>query len=358
MTARDKLAVQWTHDKMKQVVVEFSELSEEEARDRFNLGRDVQDWKVRWAQADVRSHPDTNRYVTPVLYRPFDRRWTYYTGQSRGFICRPRSKIMRHIVAGPNVGLSTTRSTEIVGGWEHILASRLLIQHHTVSLKEVNYLFPLYTYPEERQGHFVSERQSNLDDGFVEALGSSLSLDFTSDGSGDLRTSFGPEDVLHYVYAVLHSPEYRRRYADFLKSDFPRVPTGNLELFSALVGLGERAASLHLMESEGHERPAFREAGDNCVKRVGYVPPSGDAQGRVYINAGQYFDGISPETWEFTIGGYYQPAEKWLKDRRRRTLTFDEIAHYQRLCAALAETPRLMSRIDEVIASHGGWPLG
>ena len=216
----------------------------------------------------------------------------------------------------------------------------------------------MYTYSHEGQRQFAPERRPNLDDGFLGALISSLGLDFTPDGPGDLQSTFGPEDVLHYIYAVLNSPEYRGRYADFLKSDFPRVPlTGNLELFSALVGLGERAASLHLMESEGNERPAFPESGHNRVERVGYVPPSGNSMGRVYINPGQYFDGVSSEAWEFTIGGY-QPAEKWLKDRRRRTLTYDEIAHYQRMCAALAETPRLMSRIDEVIASHGGWPLG
>ena len=142
-----------------------------------------------------------------------------------------------------------------------------------------------------------------------------------------------------------------------MKSDFPRVPlTANLELFGALVGVGKRLVSLHLMESEGDERPAFPEGGNNRVKNVGYAPPSGSSKGRVYINVGQYFDGVSPETWEFTIGGY-QPAEKWLKDRRRRTLSYDDIAHYQQMCAALAETPRLMSRIDEAIASHGGWPL-
>ena len=156
----------------------------------------------------------------------------------------------------------------------------------------------------------------------------------------------------------MHSTEYRRRYADFLKSDFPRVPlTGNRLLFAALVGLGERLVSLHLMESEGDEKPTFPESGDNRVEYVVYSPPTSSARGRVFINRNQYFDGVALGTWEFSIGGY-GPAEKWLKDRKGRSLTFDDVAHYQCVCAALAETPRLMARIDEAIAAHGGWPLG
>ena len=107
VTARDKLA-RWTHDEMRQVACTFAELSEDDARAHYNLGRDVQDWKVQWAQADIRSHPDADAHVAPVLYRPFDKRWTYYTGHSRGFICRPRSGVMRQMLAGPNLGLITT----------------------------------------------------------------------------------------------------------------------------------------------------------------------------------------------------------------------------------------------------------
>ena len=291
---------------------------------------------MEWAQTDVRSHSDAESHITPILYRPFDERYTYYTGQARGFICRPRSGVMRHMLAGPNVGLSTTRSTEIAGGWEHVFVSKALIQHHTVSLKEVNYLFPLYTYPTKEQERLGLERQPNLDAGFVETVSSSLGLDFQPDGPGDLRTSFGPEDVLHYIYAALHSPEYRRRYADFLKSDFPRVPlTSDRSLFRALVELGERLMSLHLMKSEGDDVPAFPQVGDNRIDKVRYVPPTGTKLGRVFINRDQYFEGVTPETWAFTIGGYH-PAEKWLKDRQRRNLSYENITHYRSICATLA----------------------
>ena len=229
VTARDKLAIRWTPDEMKQVAATFAELSEDDARIRYDLGSDVQDWKVQWAQADVRSHPDPNRYIAPVLYRPFDKRHTYYTGKSRGFICRPRSEVMRHMLAGPNIGLITCRQqSQAEIAWSMCGVSRSIIESSVISNKtrEINYLLPLYiyTYSTEEQGNLSLGRGPNLSPKFVEALSSSLGLEFIADGSGDLQQSFGPEDVLHYIYAVLHSPEYRRRYADFLKSDFPRVP--------------------------------------------------------------------------------------------------------------------------------------
>lgn len=175
---------------------------------------------------------------------------------------------------------------------------------------------------------------------------------------GDLEATFGPEDVFHYIYAVLHSPEYRRRYADFLKSDFPRIPVPrDRALFGRLTELGERLVALHLVEEGGDDEPAFDIPGDSRVERVRYAEPSGETEGRVWINGDQYFEGVSPETWDFTIGGY-QPAEKWLKDRKGRTLTFGDIEWYRRVCAALSETPRVMERIDEAIEEHGGWPLG
>ena len=361
VTARDKLTIQWTRDDMDQVASTLAELSEDDARTRYDLRKDSQDWKVRWAQADIRSHPDIDAHITPVLYRLFDRRWTFYTGQPRGLICRPRSNVMRHMSAGPNLGLITSRQQSQVGiAWSLCGVSRDITESSAISNKtsEINYLFPLYTYPTEEQEQVGQVREPNLSKEFVEALSSALALEFVPDGPGDLRQSFGPEDVLHYIYAVLHSPEYRRRYADFLKSDFARVQiTGDRSLFSALVDLGKRLTSLHLMESEGGAEPSFPLTGDNRVDKERYRPPVNGSQGRVYINRDQYFDGVTPETWEFTIGGY-RPAEKWLKDRRRRTLSYEDITHYRRICAVLVETPRVMARVDDAIDAHGGWPLG
>jgi len=181
---------------------------------------------------------------------------------------------------------------------------------------------------------------------------------FIPDSKGNLHETFGPEDIFGYIYAVLHSSSYRERYIEFLKSDFPRIPlTSNTDLFRELSKLGERLVELHLMEKFGKAAPNYPELGNNVVEKIEYLEPRDQSeQGRVYINKSQYFDNVPHDVWEFHVGGY-QVCHKWLKDRKGRVLTFDDIKHYQRIVAALAETITLMATIDEVIEEHGGWPI-
>ncbi len=355
VTTHDQFAISWTPEEAAEKVQRLlATRSEEEARGLWRLCSQNQ-WRYDRAMRELADGSWRAR-IEPILYRPFDMRATVF---DRNVAVHRRERVMRHMLSGSNLGLSTTRSVEIAGGWEHTFVSRVPIQHHAVSLKEVNYLFPLYTYPTETPASVGGIREPNLDMDFVGAFHTALDLDFIGDGAGDLSTAFGPEDIFHYVYAVLHSPEYRRRYAPFLKSDFPRIPlTGSRPLFAALAGLGQRLAALHLMDAEGADLPAFPRAGGNRVDKVRYAPPSaGTEPGRVWINRDQYFEGVDSGTWAFAIGGY-RPAEKWLKDRGNRVLSFDDVAHYRRVCAALAETRRVMARIDEAIGEHGGWPLG
>ena len=328
VTGQDKVAIRWSDNEMTQVTRELMS----------SLGEEMDE-----------------ELVTPILYRPFDIRYTY---NSDHVITRRRHGVMRHMLAGPNVGLCIGRAGQVIGSktWDVFFVSEAPPDFNLFR-RGGNCVFPLYTYPTEEQERLGLERQPNLSKSFVDAVGSSLGLDFKPYGSGDLKKSFGPEDILHYIYALLHSPEYRRRYADFLKSDFPRVPvTGERSLFAVLVELGGRLASLHLMESEAEGAPGFPKVGDNRVDNVRWVAPGCNSEGRVFINSSQYFNGVTPDVWRFSIGGY-RPAEKWLKDRRHRTLSYDDIIHYGRMCAVLAETPRVMARIDEAIDQHGGWPL-
>ncbi len=355
VTARDKLAIQWTAEDMGRIVEDFSERDSEEARAFYGLGKDARDWQVQLAQEDVRRHDGR---VRPVLYRPFDRRFTYYTGKSRGFIGRPRPQVMRHMLAGENLALHVCRQT-ISTMWGHVLITNAITDDCYVSnkTKERGYTCPLYVYPQKQVTGLSTGRKPNLTPEFVTIVASTIGLEFVPEGTGDLESTFGPEDILHYLYAVLNSPEYRRRYADFLKADFPRVPLpGNRAVFSALIFPGARLVSLHLMETEDRGAgAAFHRTGSNQVDRVRYAPPSSGFPGRVWINREQYFESVEPEIWAFTIGGY-RPAEKWLKDRKGRTLSEDDIDHYRKIVAALTDTRRLMAEIDEVIGKHGGWP--
>lgn len=187
-------------------------------------------------------------------------------------------------------------------------------------------------------------------------LSERLGLRFVADGRGDLTETLGSEDVFNYAYAVFHSPSYRERYAEFLKRDFPRLPlTGDRELFAALAGKGAELVGLHLMRLPVLDEfiTGFPVAGDNTVEKVRYVTSEEEGAGRVYINATQYFEGVPEEVWEFRVGGY-QVLDKWLKDRKERAITFEDINHYQRVVVALSETRRLMGEIDETIP---GWPI-
>jgi predicted helicase len=174
---------------------------------------------------------------------------------------------------------------------------------------------------------------------------------------GDLTTTWGPEDVFHYMYAVFHSPEYRKRYAAFLKMDFPRLPlTSDTVLFRELCTIGARLVNIHLQRVYLTTHTGFPITGDTIVKKVQYTAPEKGEPGKVWINDSQYVTGVPENVWNFHIGGY-QVCEKWLKDRKGRILSFDEYAHYQQIIAALAETITLMENIDQLIDGHDGWPM-
>jgi len=336
VTSRDKLTIHWTKKQLAKTVKEFSSLPIEDARQHFRLGEDARDWKVSLAQEDLRKHTGES-HIKSILYRPFDERFTWYSGKTRGFHCMPRQAVMRHMLAGENIGLCTIRSQEISGVWSHVLASRNLIQNHTVSMKENNYLFPLYLYPEaiSKKG-----REENLAPDFVAAAHRALGKKPQA------------EEMFHYIYAILHSPEYRRRYRDFLKSDFPRIPLAtDRRLFRRLAAVGKTLVTLHLMRTDGaaKDKPGFPVAkGGGAIAKI-----RRQAQ-KTYINETQYFAPISEQTWNHPIGGY-RPAQKWLQDRKGQTLDFSQIESYRSLCAILAATGRLMEKADTVINACGGW---
>lgn len=365
VTTHDQFAISWTtREAASKVERLLATRSEEEARSIWRLCAQDQ-WQYERAKDEL-ADGQWRDQIEPILYRPFDERTTVY---DRNVAVHRRDRITRHMRTNGNLALCVGRAGQVIGSktWDVAFVSACPTDINLFR-RGGNCLFPLYVYADPCDMEIdVADRSPNLAPEFVAEVAAALDLEFTPEGGGDLEATFGPEDVFHYIYAVLHSPEYRSRYADFLKSDFPRVPLPDRRrgryirrrrrgLLAQLAELGARLAALHLMEAVGDEQPMFSAQGTNLVERVRYVEPIDGDPGRVYINATQHFEGVAPETWEFTIGGY-QPAQKWLKDRRERELSYDDIEHYQRICAALAETPQLMSRIDETIDAHGGWPL-
>ena len=360
-TARDTLSIQLSVDKLRQVVHDFSSRDTEDARQFYDLGNDTRDWSVERARQDLKDHPNQDRHIIKVLYRPFDHRFTYYTGRGCGFICKPRRRVMGHMLDGSNLALCIGRAGQATGSkqWDVVLVSSAPTDLNLFR-RGGNCLFSLYRYVDNDDLKVAPARKHkkhNFSPDFIKASAASLRLTFVPDGPGDLLTSFGPEDILCSIYALLHSPTYRQRYQDHLKSDFPFLPQiTSPALFANLVHLGQRLVALHLLKEEGQALPTFPTPGSNRVENVSYGSPQNNHPGQTWINAKQCFHGVAPETWTFAIGGHC-PAQKWLKDRKGHELSFTDLHHYRRLCAALAATGHLMATIDSTIADHGGWPL-
>jgi predicted helicase len=381
VTARDALTIKMSEDDVWDVVSDFANINPDNAREKYQLGNDTRDWKVASAQADLKSAMLSKNKIVKINYRPFDIRFTYYTGTTCGFQSMPRNAVMQHFIGLENIGLITTRQVTSLD-FCHVFCSKNIMEKKAGSHDRATSIFPLYLYHESKsksqpqidafkESDATNGRRANLVPNFSADFAAKLGMTFIPDGKGDRQKTFGPEDIFDYMYAVFHAPTYRSRYAEFLKIDFPRLPlTSNNNLFRALCEIGENLVALHLMEKQIPLITGYPVAGDSSVETVRYTEPSPSLDpshqgredngrqgvGRVWINKTQYFEGVPPEVWSFHIGGY-QVCQKWLKDRKGRQLTYDDITHYQRIVSALAETISLMSAIDETINRHGGWPI-
>ncbi|MCK5515999.1 MAG: hypothetical protein KAI39_03920, partial [Desulfobulbaceae bacterium] len=231
--------------------------------------------------------------------------------------------------------------------------------------KERGYTYPLYIYSKSSGQQTLCDispwpadadqgnRTPNINPKFVKELEKSLGLTFSPTKTENPEIRFTPEDIFHYIYAILHSPTYRSRYAQFLKIDFPKIPLpADATLFTTLCDLGRELARLHLLTSPTINTfiTSFPQPGDNLVEKgyPKYIPPKDDKPGRIRINKDQYFEGITQEIWDFHIGGY-QVLAKWLKDRRGRLLSYQDLTHYQKIVVALRETIHLMEDIDKLV---------
>ncbi len=357
VTARDAFTLHFSKDEVRKIIQHFISLSEDESRAHFKLGNDARDWKVSLAKTDiVNNYPDKGQF-TISSHRPFDERWTYYTGNSKGFHSYPRYDIMKHMLRD---NLALIAPKQAIKGFKHVFISKNICdKNYTDSAGQfgAGNVFPLYLYPDFKHlqiTEILSERQPNLNQEIVNEIALNLDLTFTNEKESTENT-FAPIDILDYIYAILHSPTYRDKYKEFLKIDFPRVPyPKDVATFWLLVKLGGEIRQIHLLESPRVEDyiTSYPKSGDNKIttkinKKDWELFDKENRLGRIWINREQYFDNIPLVAWEFYIGGY-QPAQKWLKDRKERTLEHEDVLHYQKIIVALMETDRLMKDIDKI----------
>jgi predicted helicase len=329
--------------------------TEEDLRKDFRLCKTTQ-WSFKRAREELGAER-IDKLIARCSYRPFDSRYTVF---HRGVVSILRKEIMRHLFRRENIALLATRGISRQT-YAHVFVADGLVDRHALdNASESMFVFPLFVYPdaavdESAGGLFrQKERVVNL----------------APRAWSDLTTSAGsprepdPRDLFNFIYAVLHSPEYRARYADFLKIDFPRVPMArNGVLLDALSRRGRELVSLHLMKSPELDRFITTYTGPKNpeVGRVGWSDDTvwldavATKKGQPATPGRIGFVGVPEAVWNFQIGGY-QVCEKWLKDRKGRTLSDNDISHYQKIVVALSETIRLMAEIDNVIEEHGGWP--
>ncbi len=340
-TGKDEVLITTSKDKIQEVMQNLSNpnLTEDQIYEKYQI-KDNSGWRFSSNRSLLIKERYDKSLVKLINYRPFDYRFTYY----HSILRRPQKEVQNNLLK-ENLALLSCRQ-QVESGFYHIFCTNSITERCAVSLKsrELTYVFPLYIYPntENDQYNLFTECTPNFSSKFLTEIKAKL---------GYIPT---PEQIFYYAYAIFHSPTYRKRYAEFLKIDFPRLPlTTHEKLFQNLAQKGEELVQLHLMKSQklNHLITKYQGEGENNVTEVTYKPE----EQRVYINKSRYFEGISPDIWEFKIGGY-QVLEKWLKDRQKAncSLSFEQIIHYQKIVVVLSLTLKIMKAIDQLIPE---WPI-
>ncbi len=351
-TGRDSfVSSQLTADFEKKIAdLKDASLSDADLSRRYDLP-EFAGFDLHAIRQALRTDRTNTEFVKQWLYRPFDVRPILFHENG---IKRMRGTIMKSLLK-PNLALISVRQLAKTG-FAHIFVTRYMGDGNTISLntREYNYYFPLHIYQGENQQKLGIHSTLNLSSKIVSRICKLLNLKSAVSELGDMPQPLGVRDIFHYAYTVFHSPTYRTRYAEFLKIDFPRVPlTSSLDLFRALSELGGELVALHLMESPQLDQHLTTYTGSAApvVDKVSW------GNNTVWLDKAQKngFIGVPENVWNFHIGGY-QVCHKWLKDRKGRTLSADDLTHYHRIVVALSETIRLMAEIDDVIEQYGGWP--
>ncbi|MHC5200782.1 type ISP restriction/modification enzyme [Myroides sp. LJL119] len=343
---RDDTAIQFNTTDLRIVLDDFINLDEDSIRNKYKTEKkESRDKKILFAKDNVINFGIKGEYLKEIYYRPFDIRYTYHTNKSKGFLAYPVFKIMSHFHK-PNLGLIVSKKSRQLSLGYVSITKNITDLHILDSAADSTNIFPLYIYNDliQTSVKVKLERTPNLNFEIVNEIADKLGLTFTNEKEA-IEGAFAPIDILDYIYAVLHSPKYRETYKEFLKIDFPRVPyPTDQKQFWELVALGKQIRELHLLESDkiNDFTSSYPESGNNIVGKPIFK------EGKVFINETQFFNDIPEIAWNFYIGGY-QPAQKWLKDRKGMELSFDDIRHYNQMIVALVETNRLMKDIDNVI---------
>lgn len=321
-TAKDSIVVQNSVKEVKQTISDFIHLTPTAIKEKYHISKETNNWSIKNATKDL-SQNLSSITISKYTYRPFDYRYVAYTGTSNGYMCRPRADISNCLIKIKNIALCCIRVSRDYKYTVFVVDS--ITDKTLLSSKDNCSIFPLYSYLNCKQ-------IPNFHEEIFKKICSCLGFEPT------------PEQLFDYIYAVLHCPSYREEFKESLKIDFPRIPyPADNTKFNELASKGHELVELHLMKDTEtwSISSGFPEGGSNEVTDLKFYNE------RVYINETQYFNNVNDTVWNFYIGGY-QPAQKWLKDRKGMKLSVDDIIHYERIIYALDNTERIMKEIDRI----------
>jgi predicted helicase len=349
VTSRDDFVIDRDKKVLENRILNFknSKLSDDDLHTFFKINM-KKGWSIRkaWNSLQSITDSDINKYILPVLYRPFNVQWIFYHDD---FIERSRKDVMCHMMQ-ENLGLLIKRQNKRTP-FSYAFISDLIVESCVFeSAFANNTICPLYLYPSAdknalfEEGVKASEKSPNINPELFDKLSQIYGIKST------------PEEIFYYIYAVLYSNTYRTKYAEFLKIDFPRIPfTNDYDVFVKMSALGKRLVDLHLLQSSELDPPIakFQGAGDSAVNKVALNPMKriSDYKGlnergnRVYINDTQYFEGVYKEVFEYQIGGY-QVLSKWLKDRKGRYMTLEDSIAYSKIATSISKTIEIQKEIN------------
>jgi len=345
VTARDSLCIQFTQNKIESVLRDFQSLDPEELRHQYNLGKDTRDWTIDGAKNDVETR-DGN--ISKIAYRPFDYRYTYFTGHSKGFHCMPRGSIMKHLALdsqspiGKNIGLIFARNAPVSGDFAMIHIVDGIFDHSILSTQTstIASVAPLFIYNEADN-----------------TWKHNINIDIFNKLTEHMTFSPSPIDVFDYAYGILHDPVYRSRFNEYLKRGFPRIPIVNTPndissqeyffvsecMFKSYIAAGQKLRKLHLMQTKVPKSLELlpNTPDDLEIDKVKY------SDGILYINAKKSIHGISDDVWKYKIGGF-QVLDKWFKSYKGELLTFDRYSHIEDVVGLLAETIKIQNELRDL----------
>lgn len=336
ITSKDSLTIQFTKQKMLSTLTSFTNLSPEEARDTFSLGLDTENWKVTTAQQDIRDHGISEKLISTILYRPFDERFTYFTGKSNGFHGRPKA-ISESLFHRDNLAIISARTNK-TRNIDHFFISSTLTEAKCAESSTQSYIFPLLIFEE-------NQPIDNINPSFIKYIEQRFNLTYLQ--KGDHEGIINSLEILSYIYAVTHSPSYRNTFKDFFMYDFPKIPiVDSYEAFKNLAELGALLVKYHSLnfETEKINKLNFEVISDGIIRKITLN------NSRLFINKSDCFSPVNDSIFNFTVGGY-KVLYKWLMARKGFRLTTDQIMTFNKIVFAIQQTNEIKNKIDQLFNS-------